>query len=181
MIIIRCTLTENDLFNFNYYTTWSAPDKRSFRVNYYLSCLLVPFAFAFILVLSQNKQTGLKELFAIAGIAFAAWIFLVLYSLGAFRKRIRKFYSEKANSEFLLPKEIVIDNDGIIDRNEHSESKSSWRAFIKKVETREYFYLYSNGIQGLIIPKRHLTQEEITEIKLLLSKNLSLQAEFNLN
>jgi len=180
MIIIRCTLTQNDLFSFTYYTEWSAPDKSSHRINYYLSWLLVPFAFAFILIISKSRQIELRELFIIAGIAFAMWLFLVFYSVETYRKRIRKLYSEKANSDLLLPKEIMIDNSGITERNENSECRLWWTAFIKKVETNEYFYLYSNGMQGIIIPKRYLTQEEITEIKLLLSRHLSLGAEFDL-
>lgn len=74
---------------------------------------------------------------------------------------------------------MIIDDSGISDKDENSDTKYAWNAIVKKLETREYIYLYLSSIQGIIIPKRILDQKQSDALQLLLSKNLTLGAEMD--
>ena len=57
---------------------------------------------------------------------------------------------------------------------------NSWSAFVNKVETDEYFYLYLNTILAIVIPKivfKSLTEKK--EFENILLAHFSLQAELN--
>jgi hypothetical protein len=179
MILIRFKLTEADLFNFNYYTQWAAPGNKSHRFNFYLSTFSIPLAFVVVIIVSERFGAGIKNFFVLLTIAGAMGLFFIYNGIDRFKRRIQKLYSDENNFSFFTEKELTIDNSGIIERGENSESRINWRGIIKKVETKEYFYLYLNTVQAIIIPKSCLNSDQTDKLRMVLSEHLSLKAEFN--
>ena len=65
-------------------------------------------------------------------------------------------------------------------KNRFTETKYFWNAIIKKTETDTHYFLFENSLQAIIIPKRACkSEEEKLALRKVLSRNLSLDAEFN--
>jgi YcxB-like protein len=174
------SLTREDFFQFNYYTSWAAPEKKEFRVRYYLKT--IGYALAAILILYFIERPGNAVRFFTIGIVIAIiWGLIVgYYSMqNSFKKRIKSFAEDQNNSTFFTKTELMLTEFGIVSRDENSEVKYNWDAIVKRAETKDYIYLYLNVVQAIVIPKRILSPDDKKELNELLNKNLSLKAEFN--
>jgi hypothetical protein len=179
MIIVKFKLTQTDLFNFNYYTQWAAPENKSHHFNFYLGTFSIPVAFMFIILVSERFGAGLKNFFILSAISAAMGLFFVYNGIDRFKRRIQKLYSNENNFSFFMEKELIINGSGIIERDDNSESRTNWRGVVKKIETKEYFYLYLSTVQAVIIPKSCLNSEQTESLRMILAEHLSLKAEFN--
>ena len=164
MTVLRYKLSEEDRCKFKYYTAWDPSDKKSHRRYFYIRSFFVPLAFLFVASLSKNRQPGLNDLFALTGIGIA--MSLIFSGIETFRKLIRKFHSDESNKAFLLPDGLTIDDVAVTEKDKISENMVSWNAFVKKVGTRGYFYLYLYTIHGITLPKGNLNDKEIDEFNL---------------
>ena len=82
------------------------------------------------------------------------------------------------NQSIFLDTQIDISETGISMKDELSETKLQWKAFVKKQENADYYFLFTNSIQALIFPKRIFkTAEDKARFQQLLSQHLSFDAE----
>ena len=73
---------------------------------------------------------------------------------------------------------MEVDETGITIRDALCETRWKWEAFIKKQENDTYYFLFSNSIEALIVPKRIFKiAEEKSRFEKLLAQHLSLDAE----
>jgi hypothetical protein len=95
------------------------------------------------------------------------WVVLLWASprLGA-RMQFRKQPAAHA------PKTISLDSSGVHWRWEGGSSDIDWKSFLKWQESTTQFLLYTSPVIFNMIPKRIFTEEQISEIRLLLSKNI---------
>jgi hypothetical protein len=173
-------LTKEDFFHFNYYTSWTAPEKKQTRLKYYLKSIGYAFAGVIVLYLLEHPN-NLIGFFSIGAIIAIIWGLIAGYFgvQKTFKKRIKSFSEDQNNSVFYSKTELNLTEAGILNRDENSETKYHWNAIVKKAETEDYIYLYLSSVQAIIIPKRVLNSSEEKDLRDLLNRNLSLKAEFN--
>ncbi|MDB5200887.1 MAG: YcxB family protein [Ferruginibacter sp.] len=164
-----------------YYTwvMWDAPKNKKRRATYFLRQGLPLLAF-----LAAFYYTG-----TFAGFSRFTWlaIFFLAATFGFSFFNVRSKYQrialeiaeDPANASIFLSNLLTIDNSGIVLKNEQSAHHFSWQAFIRKEETKDHYFLFVSAIQALIVPKRIFTTDvERQQFASLLSKNISLDAEF---
>ncbi len=81
-------------------------------------------------------------------------------------------------TEFLQKNVLLIDEKGIYSKNSNSETKHYWDSFVKKVEYKDYYFLYINTQSAIIIPKRIFKNEEHDQFTKLISQHFPISAEF---
>lgn len=179
MLILKYHLTEEEFFDFYYYTSWAAPDKKGYRLRYYLRVFLLYGTAAALYIYfrrSSQVQTDLIVFGVIAVIYFLMVPYLIKRSI---RKRMRELLEKPENSQILEASEVVLSDTGIIDKNMTSESTFTWEAIVKKAETPQSYYLYTNSLHGIVIPKRVVSSpQDKQELQRLLNTHLPLTAEF---
>ena len=179
MVHLKFHLTEEEYFEFSYYNTWAAPDKKSYRTGYYLKVFLL-YAGVAALYIFTNHTSQLYIDFIIFGVIGLVYFLLVPYFIRkSVRRRVRDILSSEENAHVLEESEIIFSEAGIIDKDKVSESRYEWEAIVRKSETAHCYYLYTNSYHALVIPKRALSRElDRQKLKELFDRHLSLTSEF---
>ena len=72
----------------------------------------------------------------------------------------QKITDDPDNSSIFIPTTVIIGETGISLHDEFSERKFRWAAFIKKQENSDYYFLFYNSLEAVIIPKRVFRSDE---------------------
>lgn len=178
MLSLRYSLTVTDYINYHLYIIWDAPENELKRRRYYLKHMGI-----IVLFTAMFYFTGLFDRSSI--FSFIVIVFILLTTLvsmtgirQAIQKEAQKLSEDPYNSSFFLLKDMIASETGIVMRDEVMETKYNWKAFVKKQENKEYFFLFYNAVQAIVIPKAVFkTVEERFQFDKLLSQFISIDAE----
>lgn len=180
MLSFKFSLTEEEYYEYNYYTTWAAPHKKQYRLRYYVKVLALYIVIAALYIITNPGHRIEIDLsvFAIIGIAYFLMVPLLIRN--SIRRRTRQIISEPENQHVLDESEIVITESGISDHDSVSDSRYDWDAIVKKAETPKSYYLYTNSYHAVVIPKRVIrNRKEQDELLGYFNRHLSLTSEFS--
>lgn len=177
MITFKFKLSEEEYYQYNYYTAWASPNKKSFRVWYFLRVLLLYGAVALLYIVASHSHILWVDItvFVVTGLAY---LFLVpVFVKRSVRRRVRDILAKKENQHILDESEVILSDTGIIDKDSLSESRYTWDAVVHFADTQDSYYLYTNSYHAIVIPKRAIKSgEEHRETERLLNQHLPLQA-----
>lgn len=180
MLQFKFKLTEEEYFDYNYYTAWASPGRKRYRFSYYTRVILLYGAVAGLYILgndSHNYYIDIAIFAAIALIYFAMVPFLVKQSV---RRRVRQVLEQPENRHILGETEVVLTDTGITDRDSESESRYQWDAVVRKSETASSYFLYTNSQHAIVIPKRVvISPKDRTELERLFDEHLPLSSDFS--
>jgi len=181
MVALSLQLTTEDFYQFNYYTSWTASWNSRKRIIYYCRNILSAGIGSLLGVYLLERKISLTAiLVAVVFALLLGFIGLPVWVRRFYRKSVDKFSANPSNSSFFSKAELIVDETGIQARDDVSTTMHLWRAFSKKVETDEYFYLYLNSQSGLVIPKRIFqTQTEKENFTKILLAHFPLEAELS--
>lgn len=179
MITFCIELTKEDFYQFSYYTNWSASWNFKKRVFYHLKNFIYGGTAVYLFLYFTGWQPHFISI--IGGTIFLLsfnFVILPIWIKHNLWKYVEKFSANPSNSSFFLKTDLVINEKGILSKDDVSTTMHSWPAFVKKAETEGYFYLYLNSQLGLVIPKRAFTsQKEKAEFESILLAHFPLEAE----
>ena len=179
MLSLRYHLTEEEYFRYNYYTAWAAPDKKWYRIRYYLRVFLLYGAIAAIYIFANHSHQMLVDFIIFGVIATIYFLLVPALIKRSIRRRVRTILAQPENGHVLDEAEVVLMDTGILDRDKSSESKYGWEAIVKKAETPDSYYLYTNSYHAIVIPKRVIyNPQEKQELQRLFNQHLPLSSEF---
>ena len=174
MVSLKFRLTEDEYLQYNYYTAWSAPTRKKYRVYYFLRVIILYGAVAmlYIIVTRQHYIWIDISVFVITGLIYL--IMIPSFVKSSVRRKVKNILSKKENEHVLDDAEIILADTGIIDKDTHTESRYKWDAIVRLAETADSYYLYTNSYHAIVIPKRAVSKEQEKELTELLSENLPL-------
>ena len=178
MVALKFSLTEEEYFEYNYYTAWAAPHKKRYRLRYYLKVFALYSTIAALYIFANQSHRLEVDLtvFAILGIIYFLLVPLLIQH--SIRRRTKQIIAEPENQHVLDESEIILSESGIIDQDHVSYSKYDWDAIVKKTETPNSYYLYTNSYHAIVIPKRVIKNaNEHKELEHLFNSHLSLSSE----
>lgn len=179
MLTLKYHLTREEYFDYNYYTAWAAPDKKGYRGRYYLRIFLLYGAIAILYIVMNRDHRLLVDVAVFFGIATIYFLLVPWLVKRSIRNRVEGMLAEPDNQHVLEEAEVTLTDTGIIDKDSASESKYTWEAIVKKVETSACYYLYTNSYHAILIPKRVLTDpSDKKELDRLFNQYLPLSSEF---
>ncbi len=179
MTVLSIQLTKEDFYQFSYYTSWAASWNSRKRLIYYFRNTLSA-AIGSLLGIYLLERTISLTAILVVSVFLLVLIFVALpaWVKRFYRKHVEKFSSNPSNSSVFLKTQLTIDEKGIESKDDVSTTMHSWAAFVKKVETKDSYYLYLGSQLGLVIPKRTFaSQKEKVEFENILLKYFPLQAE----
>jgi hypothetical protein len=174
MVSLKFRLTEDEYLEYNYYTAWSAPTRKRYRIYYFLRVIILYGAVAMLYIIATRQHYIWIDItvFLITGLVYL--IMIPSFVKGSVRRKVKHILSKKENQHVLDDAEIILSDTGIIDRDTHTESRYDWDAVVRLAETPESYYLYTNSYHAIVIPKRAVSKEQEKELTKLLSENLPL-------
>jgi hypothetical protein len=180
MLILKYALRPGDHYTFNYYRLWSDPALKRQRYAYYLRVIFYSAIGFALLHAATDRPVNVSTI--IVYVVFVSIAILLVPSLVKMniRKQVNRLLKSPANRNLLGPSEVMISDAGIVLKDDTSENRYEWKAIIRKQETGDCYYLHINAMLVITIPKRVFSSEtEKKEFDLYLSRNISLEAEFN--
>lgn len=178
MLTLHYALTKEDYTNYYIFVAWDAPGKHAKRSLYYLKQLGTIIIFTGVFY-----YTGLfdrSSLFAFVVISLI--LFTSVLSITGIRSTItsqaKKISDNPENSAIFLSTTVVISETGILLEDALTARKFKWEAFLKKQENNNYYFLFYNSFEAIIIPKKVFkTDAEKRLFDSLLIQFLSFDAE----
>src|SRR6266700_1865183 len=160
MLILKYYLTEEEYFDYNYFTSWASPDKKKYRIRYYIRVLILYAAVAGLYIFSNRNHFLLVNFIIFGVIALIYFLLVPTLIRMSVHKRVRDILAEPDNKHILDEAEITLTDTGITDKDNASESKYSWEAIVRKAETPACYYLYTNSYHAIVIPKRAVSNAQ---------------------
>lgn len=177
MISFKFRLTEEEYYQYNYYTAWAAPRRKRYRLLYFLRVIILYGAVALLYVLATRSSLIWLDIsvFLITGLTYL--ILIPFFIKRSVKRRVSSILSKKENQHVLDESEIILSETGIVDRDTLSESRYDWDAIVHYAETSDSFYLYTNSYHAIVIPKRAIRDAaELKETERLFQTHLPLHA-----
>jgi hypothetical protein len=144
--------------NRNVFTKWLIRLRMSFAI-------LVTFILAFGLIVKPNAQDT-KNLVPFFGLILM-WVAL-LWGLPRWSAR-RQFLKQPGTQG---QRTVLIDESGVHWRWNGGSSDIAWKNYVRSLEGKKQFLLYTSPACFNIIPKRVLTPERLLELRALLTQNI---------
>jgi len=171
-------LTREDYFNYAYYTGYLAPGKKAELIKSRLKIFLF-----YLLILLLVKFSSAGETFT-TFFFFSVFMLACIYLIPLFtvdvdtRKQTIAFLENPLNHNVLINTEVTISETGVAAKDMFTESKYRWDCVTKNEETKDYYFLYLNSVQAIIIPKRILKSEiEKENLSKMLAQHIPFNAE----
>ena len=178
MVSLKYSLSKEDYVNYYTYLAWDAPGNKKKRLVYYGKQLLpiIIFLFAFYYTGLFNRPGNFILL--IAGFLIATTLLSFIGVRTNTMRVAEKVAEHPENASIFLEASITVSEAGITTKNELMETKYQWKAILKKLESKNYYFLFINSLQAIVIPKRVFnSQEEKLQFEKLLSQFLSFEAD----
>lgn len=177
MLSFEYALTKNDYSNYYLFVSWEAPGKQKKRYGYFLRQLMSIFIFTALFYYTGLFNRGKFFSFAALILILLTTIMSVTGIKSSINKQAEKITEDPDNSSFFLPTLLSVSETGILLKDELTERKLQWKAFIKKQENREYYFLFYSAIETIIIPKRIFKDPEKLLFEAILARYLTFDAE----
>ncbi|MFT3911882.1 MAG: YcxB family protein [Ferruginibacter sp.] len=178
MLSLKYSITKEDYINYYTYILWDAPENKKKRIRYYarqiIPILLFLLAFYYTGLFDRNRNFILL----IAGALLATSLLSLLGVRSNMMKQAQRVADNPENSSIFSDMTVTVSEAGIIAKSESVETKYQWTSIIKKLESKNYYFLFINGIQAIIIPKRIFNSpEEKAQFEKALAQYLSFDAD----
>jgi hypothetical protein len=177
MLSLKYALTKEDYVNYYCYVMWDAPEKKKAKLKYYFRQIAFNIGIITFIYFTGILSVGKIFLYAYFGIFLLSVASNLLFARTKIKKQAEKVTANEKNHSIFLDTSLQITDIGIALKDELSESSFVWKAFVKKAEHENYYFLFTSALQAIIIPKRIFKTDEKIQFEKLLSQHLSLDAE----
>ena len=178
MVSLHYNITKEDYISFYTHVFWEEGKKKR-RLNFLKQG---GFLIVFLIVLYFAGGMGSFNNFSIAiyALIFVSTLLPLISGKASIIRNAEKITENPENSSLFTEYHLTATDAEMIIKNTFTETKYFWKAFIKKTETDTHYFLFENSLQAIIIPKSVCkSEQEKLALKKILSRNLSMDAEFN--
>lgn len=182
----KYSLTVDEYADYVAFTQWQSPWQKKFRIKYLFNSSIYIIIMMIVGVIAAEKTGPVKKnhnyilliILFILVLTIALW-FVAYNAPFRMKERARKFIAKEENSKGLEEIELDITDENIIYNSVNSKSIINWDYIAKYAITNEYFFLYLNELNAIIIPKRLFnSQEGIDEFQKVLTQKIPLSSSF---
>jgi hypothetical protein len=116
-------------------------------------------------------------IFAIVGFLALTFISSIFSGRRIVKKQAEKLTDDPANASFFTPSFLQFSDTGVVTRNNNSSSHFQWHAFNRLLENEQYYFLFTNAVQAVIVPKRCIAPVDKSNLDKMLRQHISFDAE----
>ena len=166
-IVIQTKVTAQDYKKLTFFNTFLKKK---------LMMFMMPIGAVISLVAVIGKSSGKIEMSDWYYYVCLGFLGLMILLYIAFQLSVKRFL---ASDKIIIDdeKKVVVSESGIW--HEGGKAKDTgdfqWDMLYQAFETKQYFYLYINTLQAIILPKRDLNSEEIIVVEKLIKEKLGIK------
>jgi hypothetical protein len=178
MLSLHYALTKDDYINYYTYVAWDSPANKKKRFYYYTRQMVPLLIFLFAFYYTGLFDRPGKFIFIIGSVLLAITLLSFINVRSNTIRTAERVADDPNNGSIFLELNVVISETGIVVKDELKESKYRWEAILRKAESKNYYFLFHNAVQAIIIPKRVFnTADEKGRFEKLLTQYLSFEAD----
>ncbi len=177
-MIIQYTLSKEDYVAYFAYVYWDDKGRKKQRVKNVFKQLLYVLLFCSVIYFTGSFGSNAKFIILAVFLIFSISLLTLISGRSDLEGQAKAIAENPENESIFLEMLITISDNDFQIKNKLIETKYNWAAFINKIETKNHYYLFENGMQAIIIPKNAFKNIEAQQaFDKILSRNLSLDAE----
>lgn len=178
MVSLHYTLTKADYVNFYTWVMWDAGTLRKKRAQNIIKQVSFVGLFIAVLYFAGVFRYLSTLTLTIILLMFATSLLPLFTGRSSADKQGEEIADDPDNAAFFAETFLQATDAGLHVKTDDTEIQYSWKAIVKKTETDSYYFLFTNAVQAIIIPKRiFINNEEKTAFQRLLLRNITLDAE----
>ena len=178
MVSLQYDITKEDYVSFYTFVFWEEGKKKR-RLNFLKQGIFL-LLFLVILYFAIGRGSFTTLSITIYALIFFSIILPIINGKNVIIKNAEKIAEDPENSTLFTYNYLTATDGNLFIKNKFVETKYFWNAIVKKSETETHYFLFENALQAIIIPKSACkTEEESLALSKVLSRNLSIDAEFN--
>ncbi len=179
MVQLHYSLTKQDYVAYFVFVFWEAESRKKARVKNILK--QVGLSALFFCVMTYTSGFG-KFSIPILTLLFLVSFLPFISGKGDLEKQAEDIANDPLNASIFLQNLLTATDTYIHVKNEVLDAKYTWKAISSKTENSQYYFLFLNAFEAIIIPKTAFAnQDEQQQFEKLITKNISLEAEINYN
>lgn len=159
---VEYELSKKDVIDFNIY---HAKNSDVFKKSWFLQKYIIPIIFILASFMIA-RIIDVPLLYSIITFSILAVLWVVFYPkffISEMMTRISKLLDEGKNVDLLGKHIVTVNEEGLIEKLENTESIVKWSGVEKIVSTDSHYYIYLSSISACIIPKRAFEDESVEE------------------
>jgi len=147
--------TLDDLIAFQeFHIAHSPMVQKSLALNRWASAFLV---LLMLSLLGWSEQDWLLPAIGLVG-AVITFFLTAQIQRRTMRSQLAKMYREGSNKGTLGPHELEIKDEGLVERSEFGEQKTTWQAVERIASTDKHTFLYVGSLMAHVIPHERVTE-----------------------
>ncbi len=176
MFVFNFHLTREEYLDYNYYTAWSSPSKKSYRYSYYLRVMVMYIAIAGLYIFAKRSHDPVIDFSIFFGIGVLYFFLVPVIVKRSIRMKVNQILAQAENQHVLSSSVVRLDEAGIQDADAVSDTWYTWEQVTKKVTTSHCIYLYTNSHHAIVIPLRAVSPADREGLEQLFTRCLPLNA-----
>lgn len=180
MLTLHYSTTKEDYELYYTFMYWDKKDRKRQRLRNFIKQSII-----YLLIISFlffSKSVNFFGSYTIGVLLFLFIINILPFFTGRAQiiKQAQAITNDFENESIFVEVTVTVTDTELQLKDKFTTTITLWTAIIKKIETPTYYYLFINGMQAYLIPKRAFkNNEEKSAFDKILSRNLSLEAELN--
>jgi hypothetical protein len=178
MITIQYTLSKDDYVSYFTYIYWDEKGRKRKRLKNLFKQLFFLLLFTLVMFYTGSFRSNLKFVVPILLLIFGTSTISFISGKSDLESQAKSIADNPENESLFLETFLNISDSELQIKNKLIASTYQWSAFVNKIETDTYYFLFENSLQAIVIPKRAFkNNDEKMAFDKILSRNLSLEAE----
>ncbi len=177
-IFLQYYFTKDDYTTYYNYSLWSSGATKRRRRNDFFKTAGSIIIYAVVFYYSFGRAYPIK--FMIPTLVLIIGLSLLPYIgyKNKLDKQLENFLEDTDNANIFTKNTLQASAAELIINNEFEETKYQWKSIVNKVETDTHYFLYTNSVQAIIIPKNaFINNTDKIAFDKILSTTLSLDAQ----
>ena len=177
MLTLNFALTKEDYCNFYLHVMWDDLAKQKKRKFHYVKQVGTAALFVTVFYFSGLFNRNSSFAYIVISLLLLTSILSITSLKSSLRNQAKVISDDIDNSSIFLQTRLVLNESEIILTNGLIEQIFKWAAIIRMQENKEYYFLFYNASEAIIIPKRLLKSTQIkSTLDDLLNKYLTFDA-----
>lgn len=177
-ISLQYTITKEDYAFYYDYAMWSSGKRKKQRLQSILKQIGFVAVFLGVYFFAGGFTYLSKYSILIILLMFGTSFLSLLGSKNAIDKQLAEFTENEDNANIFVETFLTATETDIRIKSNFQESTLKWKAIINKAEINTHYFLFTNAVQALIIPKRaFINNDQKNAFDKILSRTLMLDAQ----
>jgi hypothetical protein len=176
--LLQYNFTKEDYTAYYNYSLWSSGTLKKRRRNDFLKTAGNIIIYGILFYYFLGRTIPIKFMIPLFILIIGVSLLPYIGYKNKLDKNLEDFLEDADNANLFTKTSLQASMQELVIKNEFEETIHQWKSIIKKIEIDTHYFLYTNSVQAIIIPKNaFINKVEKNAFDKILSTTLSLDAQ----